>query len=413
MSGGFDALGLMPEILQAVSELGYLLPTDIQDEAIPLILGGGDVMAAAETGSGKTAAFCLPIVQCVHERLLSLSTTSGNTKSKPKATASIRMSASDKDSGLELDESGLNCDSTSSPDVWAGARATHGVKAGKFYYECIVSGSGICRVGWSTVAAHLELGKDKHGFGFGSTGFKSNGSFEKYGDGKFQDRDAIGCFIDFAKKEVSYSRNGVHLGKAFDLSPDMVGSVFFPAVLLKTSEMMVNFGLHPFKFPPCLPGYTALAKAAPDQIFRADANEVFIAPGVRRPLALIIEPTRDLAEQVYNALKDFTRFVNSPALEVAIATGGGDNPDPSEGRIEKRLKSGVDILVGTMGKLGALVKSKALDLSNIRFFVLDEADRLLSADSLEAVMDLFNKCPGGGAGQHRLQVSFCLVRLLL
>lgn len=39
MSGGFDALGLMPELLQSIAEQGYLLPTDIQDEAIPLILG--------------------------------------------------------------------------------------------------------------------------------------------------------------------------------------------------------------------------------------------------------------------------------------------------------------------------------------------------------------------------------------
>ncbi len=45
------------------------LPTPIQTEAIPLILGGGDIMAAAETGSGKTGAFALPILQTVHEVL--------------------------------------------------------------------------------------------------------------------------------------------------------------------------------------------------------------------------------------------------------------------------------------------------------------------------------------------------------
>lgn len=45
------------------------LPTPVQTEAIPLILGGGDVMAAAETGSGKTGAFVLPILQTVHEVL--------------------------------------------------------------------------------------------------------------------------------------------------------------------------------------------------------------------------------------------------------------------------------------------------------------------------------------------------------
>lgn len=45
------------------------LPTDIQAEGIPLVLGGGDVLMAAETGSGKTAAFCLPVIQVVWEAL--------------------------------------------------------------------------------------------------------------------------------------------------------------------------------------------------------------------------------------------------------------------------------------------------------------------------------------------------------
>ncbi len=45
------------------------LPTPIQAEAVPLILGGGDVLAAAETGSGKTGAFALPVLQIVHETL--------------------------------------------------------------------------------------------------------------------------------------------------------------------------------------------------------------------------------------------------------------------------------------------------------------------------------------------------------
>ncbi|CAF4965322.1 unnamed protein product, partial [Rotaria magnacalcarata] len=53
----------------AVDEMGWLLPTDVQSEAIPMILGGGDVLMAAETGSGKTGAFCLPILQIVYETL--------------------------------------------------------------------------------------------------------------------------------------------------------------------------------------------------------------------------------------------------------------------------------------------------------------------------------------------------------
>lgn len=58
----FSDLGLDPAILQAVSEQGYTTPTPIQAEAIPAVLEGRDVMAAAQTGTGKTAGFTLPIL---------------------------------------------------------------------------------------------------------------------------------------------------------------------------------------------------------------------------------------------------------------------------------------------------------------------------------------------------------------
>ena len=59
----FDRLGLMPELLRAVAAQGYAEPTPVQREAIPLVLEGRDVLAAAQTGTGKTAAFVLPILQ--------------------------------------------------------------------------------------------------------------------------------------------------------------------------------------------------------------------------------------------------------------------------------------------------------------------------------------------------------------
>ncbi|MBK5931879.1 RNA helicase [Halochromatium salexigens] len=59
----FDTLGLSAELLRAVREQGYTQPTPIQIKAIPTILGGGDVMAAAQTGTGKTAGFTLPLLQ--------------------------------------------------------------------------------------------------------------------------------------------------------------------------------------------------------------------------------------------------------------------------------------------------------------------------------------------------------------
>jgi len=58
----FDKLGLAPELLHAVSDQGYTTPTPVQAQAIPVILAGHDIMAGAQTGTGKTAGFTLPIL---------------------------------------------------------------------------------------------------------------------------------------------------------------------------------------------------------------------------------------------------------------------------------------------------------------------------------------------------------------
>ncbi|WP_296754866.1 DEAD/DEAH box helicase [Thiobacillus sp.] len=59
----FAELGLAPDILRALDEMGYVSPTPIQEQVIPLALRGGDILGAAQTGTGKTAAFALPLIQ--------------------------------------------------------------------------------------------------------------------------------------------------------------------------------------------------------------------------------------------------------------------------------------------------------------------------------------------------------------
>ena len=59
----FDELSLIPPLLQAITEEGYVEPTPIQERTIPLVLAGRDVLGIAQTGTGKTAAFALPILQ--------------------------------------------------------------------------------------------------------------------------------------------------------------------------------------------------------------------------------------------------------------------------------------------------------------------------------------------------------------
>ena len=59
----FSNLGLCDPILQAIEDLGYSTPTPIQKQAIPIILSGKDLIATAQTGTGKTASFVLPILE--------------------------------------------------------------------------------------------------------------------------------------------------------------------------------------------------------------------------------------------------------------------------------------------------------------------------------------------------------------
>ena len=75
----FDALGLAPPLLKAVVDTGYTTPTPIQAQAIPLAMQGLDLMAGAQTGTGKTAAFALPILQ----KLLPLASTSTSPAKHP------------------------------------------------------------------------------------------------------------------------------------------------------------------------------------------------------------------------------------------------------------------------------------------------------------------------------------------
>jgi len=66
MNTQFAGLGLAEPLLRAVTAAGYTTPTAIQSKAIPLVLAGGDLLAAAQTGTGKTAGFVLPILHRLH-----------------------------------------------------------------------------------------------------------------------------------------------------------------------------------------------------------------------------------------------------------------------------------------------------------------------------------------------------------
>src|SRR5687768_15120357 len=66
---GFSQLGLSPPVLRALEEMGFEEPTPVQAQAIPLLLQGRDVVAQALTGTGKTAAYGIPMVERLDGRI--------------------------------------------------------------------------------------------------------------------------------------------------------------------------------------------------------------------------------------------------------------------------------------------------------------------------------------------------------
>ena len=90
-SMSFDSLGLSGPLLRAVHEQGYTAPTPIQAQAIPAVLEGGDVMGGAQTGTGKTAGFVLPLLQrLMASRRAAATRKAGNADPRPDPDADAR-----------------------------------------------------------------------------------------------------------------------------------------------------------------------------------------------------------------------------------------------------------------------------------------------------------------------------------
>ncbi len=391
----FAELGVMGEIIRGLDEIGWMLPTPIQQEAIPLILGGGDVMGAAETGTGKTGAFGIPLIQLMHENLTSAAQpASGRAR---EAAPEIRMSMEDKEALFNVDASGSMCSATSQA-AWGGGRANVCMKQGKYFFEvtCAKVG-GTVRVGVSTAAGAYNLGTCANGFGYGGTAKKSNGGkFVEYGM-PYSEGDCIGCYIDLGANQVGYTLNGIDQGKAFDLPSHLKGQGLYPHICVKCAAVSVNFGATNFKFAAPA-GFTALAKAMPSHVvFTSFADDAAASAGAT-PLAIVLEPSRDLAEQTYQCLNDYKKHMPAPKIMNMLAVGGVDM-----GAQVRELKTGVHVVVGTPGRIEDLIKGGKLSCAKVRYLILDEADRLLETGNLGTIMNIFSRLNKSRTGSDRLQ----------
>ena len=390
MSGGFEDLGLLPELVRATQEQGWILPSDVQDETIPLILGGGDVMVAAETGSGKTGAFALPAIQIVHEtrRSALLARTSSSSSSSTKSTEKndIKLNLNDRTPTVAISNDGFIAQCRQEKD-WGGVRANTGVLKGNIYYEVSMRDEGLCRVGWSSSAAALDLGTDKFGYGYGGTGKKSNNrNFESYGE-EFKMNDIIGCLLsigDDKSTTITWSKNGKIFPNAFTFNSG--GGAFYPAVCMKNAELLVNFGQSPFKYLPS--GYVGIINAPVANLMgpsiNSNGNNNNSKKSGCHPVCLVLEPARDLALQTGKAFDELKKYVISPNIGCGTLIGGMSN-----GYVKEQLNKGTDIMIATPQILLASIKDKDIELDQVRLLILDEADRFTEKENLEMIDKLY------------------------
>uniref|UniRef100_A0A8C7KAR9 ATP-dependent RNA helicase n=1 Tax=Oncorhynchus kisutch TaxID=8019 RepID=A0A8C7KAR9_ONCKI len=374
-----------------------VLPTDIQAESIPLILGGGDVLMAAETGSGKTGAFSIPVIQIVYETLKDQQEgKKGRTAVKTGGAVfnKWQMNPYDRSTAFAIGPDGLCCQSREFKE-WHGCRSTKAITKGKYYYEVSCHDQGLCRIGWSTSQAALDLGTDKYGFGFGGTGKKShNKQFDSYGE-EFTMHDTMGCYLDLDNGLLSFSKNGLCLP--------------FPYCVYCNAELKFNFGGEEFKNPPKT-GFVAVDQASEGHVVKSSQTGSVKMSEVKAtscgPKALIVEPSKELAEQTLNNVNQCKRYVDNPKLRDLLIIGGV----PARDQLAV-LEQGVDIVVGTPGRLDDLISTGKLTLSQVRFLVLDECDGLLTAGYTDFIMRIYNQIPQVTSDGKRLQVIVCSATL--
>lgn len=383
-----------------------------------MILGGGDVLMAAETGSGKTGAFCLPILQTVWETLRDIR--DGKSKPTKPGTASkstlgpCKMSVYDRNDAMSITPDGLRCQAREFKD-WHGCRATVGYSGrGKYFFEATICDEGLCRVGWATKSANLDLGTDRFSFGFGGTGKKShNRQFDDYGE-SFGKNDVITCILDLSSSQIKFMKNGVDLGIAFRINDNLRNETFYPAVVLKNAEIQFNFGAD-VKYKPQGKDFITCEQAISSYAAEGWIKENPISQSAsvqplqiksNAPQAIIIEPSRELAEQTFDQIVKFKKYLKEPKVNELLVVGRV----PIREQIEA-LKNGVDIIVATPGRLEELINSEQILLTHCRFYVLDEADGLLKANYGNLIESIHRQIPKITSDSQRLQMIVCSATL--
>ena len=110
-----------------------------------------------------------------------------------------------------------------------------------------------------------------------------------------------------------------------------------------------------------------------------------VGNGPRRPRALVLAPTRELATQVHDSLRGYSKYLRIPSAVIYGGVGMGNQLDA--------LRRGVDLVIACPGRLIDHIERRSIDLSGIEMLVLDEADRMLDMGFLPSIKRILAKLP--------------------
>lgn len=180
--------------------------------------------------------------------------------------------------------------------------------------------------------------------------------------------------------------------------------------MLKNAEMLFNFGETDFK--QSIPeNFTAAAKADSKNIktnpcASQTTSMEDSAPRPNAPQAIIIEPSRELAEQTYQQLEKFGKYLKDPCVRSYLLVGGQSSKEQINA-----VQKGVDIIVATPGRLEDLIAQGFVLLTHCRFFVLDEADGLIKQGNGALIDRMHKAIPKLTSDGARLQMVVCSATL--
>ncbi len=401
MDNSFAELGLNEQILSGVQALGFTTPTPVQSQAIPVVLAGHDVVASAQTGTGKTAAFTLPVLQLIGRFSDTAETEaptadSANLDAAEPAQATEPAQQTEPADADDVEEPEAAAPTDAAPEQAAEREPAPATPAQRDSAPATpadpAATAAPALADPAVIDDALEAAMQE------ITAAATGGRRRRHHKIAVVDTDRLAAnrtvdpIPEFTGSEGTLSTrprrrhrsHGVGAGTGADAL--VAGAGKGADESHASDDATAGTGTRGRRRRRGRGGANATAGAgATRESARSQAGAALDPNADRGPHALVITPTRELATQI----DQVAQTVATQTGQIVTTVIGGE-------RYEKqisRLARGCDMLVATPGRLIDLMEQDAVRLDHVRVLVLDEADRMLDMGFWPSVRRIVARLP--------------------